>query len=196
MSAQAYPLQWPPGVPRTKSPARSAFGEVTIHRATQELLWEIERMQGQLPVISTNLELRGDGLPYSKQRPITDHGVAVYFTRRGRQLVFACDRWDRIEHNMRAITKTIEAMRGIERWGSSDLMERAFTGFEALPAPKAWWEILGLSAPTRSRDEITAAYRRASQDAHPDRPGGSHDRMAAINAARDEGLARLAKEPA
>jgi hypothetical protein len=190
--AEAYPLAWPPGVPRTRNPARSAFGDVTTHRASQELLWEIERMHGRLPVISTNLELRGDGLPYSKQRPITDHGVAVYFTRRGHQLVFACDRWDRIEHNMRAITKTIDAMRGIERWGSSDLMERAFMGFEALPAPDPWWKMLGLDGPARSEREIKEAYRRASATAHPDRPGGSHDRMAAVNAARDEGLRLIA----
>jgi hypothetical protein len=191
MSATAYPLAWPPGVPRSRNPTRSAFGEVTIHRATQELLWEIERMHGRLPVISTNLELRNDGLPYSKQRPIVDNGVAVYFTRRGKQLVFACDRWDRIEHNMRSITKTIDAMRGIERWGSSDLMERAFMGFEALPAPDPWWKTLGLTGPNVTRSDIIIAYRKASQAAHPDRPGGSHDRMAAVNAARDEGLARF-----
>jgi hypothetical protein len=187
----AFPLQWPAGVLRTRNPQRSAFGEVTIHRAAKELTWEIERMRGRLPVISTNLELRGDGLPYARQRPITDNGVAVYFTRNGRQMVFACDRWDRIEHNMRAITKTIEAMRGIERWGSSDLMERAFSGFEALPAPDPWWMILGLSGPTRSEREIKEAYRRASNSAHPDRPGGSHDRMSAVNAARDEGLKQI-----
>jgi hypothetical protein len=188
---EAYPLAWPVGVPRTRYPAQSAFGEVTIHRATQELLWEIERMGGRSPVVSTNLELRGDGLPYSKQRPITDHGVAVYFTRKGHQMVFACDRWSRIEHNMRAITKTIEAMRGIERWGSSDLMERAFAGFEALPAPDPWWKILGLPHQNVTRAQIADAYRRASQSAHPDRPGGSHDKMAAINAARAVGLARF-----
>ena len=189
--ADAYPLSWPAGVPRTRTPQRSAFGEVTIHRAAKELTWEIERMRGRLPVISTNLELRNDGLPYSKQRPISDPGVAVYFTRNGRQMVFACDRWNRIEHNMRAITKTIEAMRGIERWGSSDLMERAFAGFEALPAPDPWWKVLGLSGPNATRSEISAAYRKASQEAHPDRPGGSHDKMAAVNAARDEGLRRF-----
>lgn len=119
-------------------------------------------MHGRLPVISTNIELRIDGLPYSRQRPISDHGVAVYFTRNGRQMVFACDRWDKIEHNMRAITKTIEAMRGIERWGSSDLMERAFAGFEALPAPDPWWKALGLSHPNATRTEIAEATGRAA----------------------------------
>jgi hypothetical protein len=185
---EAYPLAWPAGVPRTAKPVRSAFGGVTIHRATQELLWEIERMHGRLPVISTNLELRNDGLPYSKQRPISDNGVAVYFTRRGRQLVFACDRWDRIEHNMRAITKTIDAMRGIERWGSSDLMERAFRGFETLPAPglEPWWQVLGVEKGA-GRGAIAQAYREKARKAHPDQ-GGTTAAMARLNAARDQAL--------
>lgn len=185
--ASAYPLAWPTGVPRCQRPARAAFGEVTIHRAAQELTWEIERMHGRLPVISTNLELRNDGLPYSKQRPIIDNGVAVYFSRRGRQLVFACDRWDCIEHNMRAITKTIDAMRGIERWGSADLMERAFMGFEALPAPEQWWQVLGVASDAPSR-LIEAAYRAKAKDAHPD-AGGSDAAMSRLNAARDQARA-------
>lgn len=189
MTAEAFPLEWPAGVPRSRNPQRSAFGEVTIHRATQELLWEIERMHGRLPVISTNLELRNDGLPYSKQRPIRDHGVAVYFSRRGKQLVFACDRWDRIEHNMRSITKTIDAMRGIERWGSSDLMERAFMGFEALPPPDGvvtltCWQILDL-APGASEMEIERAYRTKAKSAHPDQ-GGSREEWDQLRHAYDQ----------
>lgn len=189
MSAEAYPLAWPAGVPRTRSPDRSAFGEVTIHRATQELIWEIERMRGRLPVISTNLELRNDGLPYSKQRAIADPGVAVYFMRNGRQMVFACDRWDRIEHNMRAITKTIDAMRGIERWGSTDLMERAFAGFEALPSPEnavvlTCWQILDLE-PGASEMEIERSYRAKAKLAHPD-GGGSREEWDHLRAAYEQ----------
>lgn len=193
--AEAFPLAWPAGVPRSVKPTRSAFGEVTIHRATQELLWEIERMHGRLPVISTNLELRNDGLPYSKQRPILDHGVAVYFTRRGKQLVFACDRWDRIEHNMRSITKTIDAMRGIERWGSSDLMERAFRGFEALPPPDgvvtlSCWQILDLE-PGASEMEIERAYRLKAKSAHPDQ-GGSREEWDQLRRAYDQAKVHIA----
>jgi hypothetical protein len=191
MSAQAYPLQWPAGLPRAKSRAVSAFGEKTIGVATRFVLGEVRRMNGSLPVLSTNLALRGDGLPYANQRQPADPGAALYFQRRGKPMVFACDRWLKIEHNIYAIGKTIEALRGIERWGSSDMMERAFVGFQALPAPKPWWEVLGLDGPNATRSEIAIAYRRASNEAHPDRPGGSHDAMAAVNAARDEGLARF-----
>jgi hypothetical protein len=152
-------------------------------------------MRGRLPVVSTNLELRNDGLPYSKQRAIADPGVAVYFTRKGHQMVFACDQWDRIEHNMRAITKTIEAMRGIERWGSSDLMERAFAGFEALPPPDrvvtlSCWQILDLPVGA-SEMEVERAYRAKAKTAHPD-AGGSREEWDQLRRAYDQAKGAVA----
>ena len=144
-------------------------------------------MGGRLPVISANLTLRNDGLPYANQRQPDDPGVALYFERRGKQLVFACDRWAKVEHNMRAIVLTIEALRGIERWGSADMMDQAFTGFQALPAPERWWQVLGVTE-SASAGEIDVAYRRLAREAHPDR-GGSDAAMARLNAAREEGRA-------
>lgn len=187
---QAYPLAWPQGWPRTKNPQRSRF-DVTRERATQELVWELQRMGARYPVISTNLPLRRDGLPYAGVKPDNgDTGVAVYFERKGKQMVFACDRWDRIEDNMRAIQKTIDALRGIERWGASDMMERAFSAFQALPPPKSPWEVLGVP-PRSSRDAVNDAYRTKAKNVHPD-IGGSAAAMAELNAARDAALKELA----
>jgi hypothetical protein len=109
----AYPLQWPQGRPRTRTRAESALGKFPYHRAAGDVRTEIERLGGKNIVISTNLQLRQDGLPYANQRMPNDPGVAVYFTYKGKQTCFACDRWNRIEHNLRAIFKTIEALRGI-----------------------------------------------------------------------------------
>ena len=154
----AYPLHWPEGVPRTPLDARehSRF-KVTPDRARRGLLAEIDRLvlgersrtrmvRRELIVISTNLRLRQDGEPMMSQRPPEDTGVAVYFERKGARLSFACDRWRNIHDNLHAIAKTIEALRGIERWGATDMLERAFKGFEALPAPGAqqWWVVLGV----------------------------------------------------
>lgn len=185
VGTQAYPLQWPAGVPRTNAPSHSPF-QATIKAADVAIRREVRLMGGSLPVVSSNLELRRDGFPYAGQRQPNDAGVAVYFLRRGRQMVFACDKWRKVEDNMRAIAKTIEALRGIERWGSSDLMERAFTGFEALPAPEQWWQTLGV-AQKATREEINAAYRAKARAAHPD-TGGSEAAMARLNSARDQGL--------
>jgi DnaJ-domain-containing protein 1 len=116
-------------------------------------------------------------------------GVAVYFTYRGRQMCFACDQWDRIQDNIHAIRKTIEALRGIARWGTGDMMERAFTGFEALPAPgqhakRPWWQVLGVSRDA-SPQTIKEAYRSKAKACHPD-TGGDETLMAELNAAYSE----------
>lgn len=44
------------------------------------------------------------------------------------------------------------------------------------------YEVLGVS-PDANDEAITAAYRRAAREAHPDRPGGSTERMTDVNMA-------------
>lgn len=183
--ADSYPLAWPHGWPRTKEPQRSRF-DGTFARIRDDLMAEISRLGGRYVVLSTNIPLKRDGMPYANQREPDDPGVAVYFERRGRSMVFACDKWSTVKDNMRAIHKTIEAIRGIERWGASEMMERAFQAFEALAPPATCWSILGVR-PGATADEINAAYRRAAREAHPD-AGGSTDRMAELNRARDDAL--------
>lgn len=188
----AYPLQWPSGRKRTDRYYREqAKFDVSLARARDNIIAEITRLCGgryardPAIVISTNLNLRRDGLPLANQRAPEDPGVAVYFMYKKRQMSFACDRWLKIEHNMQAIAKTIEALRGIERWGSGDMLEAAFTGFTALPPPDAtrtWREVLGVPPDERSLVEVRLAYRRRASAAHPDK-GGSHDEMTALNVA-------------
>jgi hypothetical protein len=191
MTFEAYPLQWPTGRPRTSNWQRErAKFSTTFARARDDIAREVQLLVGgrwardpQL-VISTNVALRRDGLPLANQRNPDDPGVAVYFEHKKRSMCFACDRWDKIEHNMQAIAKTIEALRGIARWGTGDMLEAAFTGFTALPAPGAaaeWWAVLGV-ARTATADEARAAFRRLASEHHPDR-GGNPARMAEINAA-------------
>ncbi len=104
-------------------------------------------------------------------------------------MCFACDKWDQVEDNLYAIAKTIEALRGIERWGTGDMVEQAFTGFVSLPSNSPW-STLGVD-PAASPGEIEGAYRAKAKDAHPDR-GGSHDQMAKLNAVRNELLRQRA----
>ena len=185
----AFPLSWPQGWPRTRTQERSRFTQ-TVASARDALFREVALMGGADIVLSSNLALRLDGLPRSGQPQPADKGVAVYFYRRGRQMSFACDRWDAVEDNIHAIVKTIEAIRGIERWGASEMMERAFTAFERLAAPPTCWNVLGLR-PNASRAEIDAAYRAKARKAHPD-AGGSDAAMAALNRARDDAYASIA----
>lgn len=190
---EAFPLAWPHGWPRTKYPSRSRF-EVSFTSARDGLMEQIRLLGGRLPILSSDLELRRDGLPYANQREPADKGVAVYFEWKGQQRVFACDRWDLIKDNIRALEKTIEAIRGIERWGASDMLERAFSGFTALPAPgtkRSWREVLGFpAASTPDSVGIDLAYRSKAKTAHPD-AGGSHDLMAELNEARAAALKEI-----
>lgn len=199
MSARRYPLCWPAGWPRARSHSSAKFGtgtsgggvrKASIAEAITRLQVELDRLSARAVVLSANVELRLDGLPRSDRGQPLDPGAAVYFGLKGREIALACDKWDRVADNVIALAKHIEAMRGMDRWGVGSLAQ-AFRGYEALPAPEPWWRTLGLSGPTRSRDEIAAAYRRASAAAHPDRPGGSHDHMAQVNAARDAAMAAL-----
>src|SRR5690606_15253619 len=94
-----------------------------------------------------------------------------------------------------AIGKTIEALRGIARWGMGDMMERAFQGFEALPDPEQWWHTLGYLSPADvvSAEDIETRYRKLAAQRHPDR-GGSDEVMAKLNRARERAYAHSTRQ--
>lgn len=186
---QAYPLQWPVGWPRTKHPSSSRFRPRGLTEEAKKTVDEIQRLGGKNIVISTNAELRRDGLPYSGRKVLTDAGVAVYFTLDRRPQCVPCDRWWAVEENLHAIWKSIEALRSLERWGAKSFVSAAFTGFVALPngpPQRAWWEVLGVG-PRATKDEISAAYRNKAKLAHAD-VGGSDAAMSELNVAREHGM--------
>jgi hypothetical protein len=130
-----YPLQYPVGKQRTIRPERARFGQHSVSQAINYLKDEVYRLGGKDLVISTNLVLTLTGIPKSGQRNPSDSGVAVYFKLKDKDQCFPCDRWDKVEHNIWAIYKSIEALRGLDRWGAKDMVESAFKGFQALPSP-------------------------------------------------------------
>jgi len=173
--ATAYPLQWPHGRPRTAIGRReySRF-KTTFAKSRDALLLELFRLGARQNILSTNIELRLDGIPYANRRTPDDPGVAVYFEYKGQRMCFACDKYRKIEDNIHAITLTIGALRGIKRWGTGDMMERAFTGFTALPNQSAehWRDILGVTG-IDNLDEIREKYVRLRGLHHPDKGGDS-----------------------
>lgn len=205
-----YPLSWPPGRPRTpkgeRMPARFHTRQTIVHEggwnstrkqdvslseARKDLHSELRKLGIGVSevIISSNLDLRNDGLPRSGQKQPEDGGVAVYFEYKGREMAFACDRWKRVEDNLMAIAKTIDALRGIERWGTGEMVEAAFTGFAALPAAvvtqRKWWEVFGLYR-TDPYEKIMDRYRELAKEHHPDRNSGDQERMIELNAAYAE----------
>lgn len=177
---QAYPLQWPAGRKRNRNPKNSQF-KTSLTVASVALYDELKRLRASNVILSSNMEYRNDGLPYARQSNLDDTGVAVYFTYKDNQMCFACDQYYELKDNVQAIRKTIEAIRGIKRWGSSDMMAQAFKGFEALPAPADHWQILGITK-TTDIDHIKRAFRNRVKIDHPDKDGNAVDFQRLIKA--------------
>lgn len=181
-----YPLCWPESWPRTLThKIKDSSFRVTPGSAQNNLLAELRKLGARQIIISTNIKLRNDGLPYTSLRSPDDRGVAVYFKYKNRNMVFACDKYKIIGDNIHAIGKTIEALRGIERWGASDMLERAFTGFESLPGPdhviaRSWRDVLDYYGD--DLQEANKAYKIARAKAHTDR-GGSTEQYYEVNRA-------------
>lgn len=188
---EAYPLHWPIRQPRTpRAKRRKALFLSTLASSLIDIRQEVRRLGGRDLVVSSNLTLRIDGFPRSGQSMPEDGGVAVYFERQGKSLAFACDRFDRVEHNLRAIVKHLEALRGMERWGVGTL-DQAFAGYQALPEDAGdgapWWRVLGLEAHPKEWQELVDAYRAAAKKGHPD-AGGSAEAFTRIQRAYEEGV--------
>jgi hypothetical protein len=199
----AFPLYWPLQYPRTVH-RRSARFVVDFQTARTQLLTQLDRLHASNMVLSTNIPLRRDGLPAVPDREPVDPGVAVYFSRRTRKadghlggptsFVIACDQFDRVRWNLRAIGATIEALRAIERHGSTSMLEQAFSGFAALPpatAAKPWREVLGFTGQLPTADMVRARVRGLALLNHPDVDGGDTERMSEINIAADAALREI-----
>ena len=105
----------------------------------------------------------------------------------------AVDRYDRVAGNIAAVAATISAMRAIERHGGAEILDRAFTGFVALPAPADWRKILGLSdQKSIPLDVAEKAYRTLAMNHHPDH-GGSAEQFQRISVAIKQARQELAR---
>lgn len=191
---EAFPLSWPTGYKRTTVRVDSRF-KSTPDRAQHFLMNELSRLGAKSVILSTNVPLRKDGGIYSDYmlKKIDDPGVAVYFKYQGKDITMCCDQYQYVWENVLALGKGIEALRGMERWGVSEFLERAFTGFKALPEStnsKKWFEVLGVP-PTATSEQVKEAFRQKAKNVHPD-TGGSDREFLELQLAYQEGLKAVA----
>lgn len=190
---QAFPLHWPVGMPRNKSRTSSQF-KTSIAGALDNVENELRRFGNDTSrkvtdlVISSNYSL-------STRNP-SDGGVAVYFRWDGIDCCIAVDRYNRIEENLQAVSKVIEAERTKMRHGGLNIVRSSFRGYAALPPPKGpdgqllppWRHILGIPDGA-DLQTAEAAYREAVKIHHPDRggdPAKFNQMTDAIRQAREE----------
>lgn len=185
----AYPLQWPPGYPRIARPSGNyRFYPQSVHDESANLRIELSRMNARGIVVSTNIPVKGDGNPYATYNKPVDTGVAVYFQIDNKAMALCCDKWNTVEANLRALGMSVDAMRGLDRWGVSQIMERAFMGFKALPEKAAsfpWWEVLGVSREC-TKKEVEAGYKKKVKVCHPDN-GGDTKKWLELQEAYEQG---------
>lgn len=215
----AYPLSWPKGWRRTVPHLRKDGAEfkggdpyqmigtekkyvgrkmITFDRARRLLMEELDRLKATSITLSTDIPLRLDGTPRADAfRAKMDPGIAVYFMLKGKQMVMAQDGYDNVAANTRSMGLAIVAMRQLERHGGGTMMERAFSGFAALPPPadmvprRPWWEVFRYSADPAERElltfpEVKARFHALAKKHHPDNAGGSQALMMEFNVALED----------
>lgn len=207
MTTRTYPLLWPEGWPRTEPYRRLNNDPFKMDpgRIVKELSDEIKRLKATGAVISSNVPVRADGLPYAdaSRRRMDDPGVAIYFTLKGVQYSMAQDRYARADANMRSLYLAIAGMRQMERHGGGHMMEKAFSGFAALPdhsgghRARHWSEVLAVDPRPLNvslavkKAMIEGAWKEAIAAAHPDKEGGSDEAAQEVNTAREQALAEI-----
>ncbi|MGN6293738.1 MAG: J domain-containing protein [Chitinophagaceae bacterium] len=191
---EAFPLDWPIGYKRTRQRIDSKFKQ-GMEAAQRFLRDEIKRLGATGLIISSNVPVRKDGGMYTDymNKRLEDPGVAIFFRYNGKPVTMCCDQYNRVWENIYALGKGIEAIRGMERWGVSEFIERAFTGFTALPssvpAERNIWDVLELAVKPVDSEMVKEAYRRLAKLRHPDISGGSHEAFQELTDAYNRALA-------
>jgi hypothetical protein len=140
-----------------------------------------------------------DGQPRADgaRRLLEDPGVALYFALRGRQMVMARDAYNTVMDNLRSIELAVAHLRGLERHGGASMMERAFTGFAALPPPqesqrRPWRDVMTLQQVDAMGFDnpallsvVEATYRRLAKSAD------TTEAMVALNLAVEDARKEL-----
>lgn len=190
---EAFPLSWPISWPRTKHRKQAPY-KVTLDVALEEMLHELRLWGARAIIVSSNVPLRRDGSMYrDRDHRVSDPGVAVYWDARdGSPREIACDTWQTVRENVRALGLSFAGLRLVDRCGATQISQRAFQGFARLPAGterKPWWQVLGVGHEATGA-AVAEAFRQLAKQHHPDR-GGDARTMAELNHAYQEAMEQL-----
>lgn len=181
-------LDWPEGFERTDPADRISYPggfEVSRTRAFDSIVEEIEKIDGAMNVrveTAAPHTQKAPHRPYQDRDP-DDPGVVAYYDREGQGYAVACDRWDNLRDNARAVALYVDSKRAIERYGVATVGSEFET--QALPSgeedvvaagsgrSEPPHEVLGV-APDAPDAVVKGAARSLKAEKHPD-SGGSRD---------------------
>jgi hypothetical protein len=186
----AAPLQWPRGWKRTPlgKIKQCRFKDKSRLGIIRDLESELRLLGGDRAIVTCSAwAINRDGSISAKTLPQSaDQAVAVYFERLGRRQCIPCDVFPKHWQNLHAIVLAIGAMRQLERYGTTEIMERAFEGFAALEAQtvpeRQWDEVLQITGDSFTWESVRLQYVKLAKERHPDN-GGSNEQMTELNLA-------------
>jgi hypothetical protein len=167
-----YPLSWPSGRARTPAERREKgryslrlYSQAMATLETEVARWQ--RIKRNARIVDWQLTSQHVG---RTQTP-GDPGAALWFTLAGKDvtggqslMVLACDRFEELPQNVRALSLTMERLRLVDEIGAYSLVA-AVEGAKALPPPLGpWHDILGV-AETAPLVVVEAAYRALAREA-------------------------------
>lgn len=176
-------LEWPEGFERTAPADRARYPggfEVSRTKAFDSILEEISKIDGAMNVrveTAAPHTSKHPHRPYADREP-DDPGVVAYYDRQGQGYAVACDRWNNLRDNARAVALYVDAKRAIERYGvatvGSEFDTQALPSgdgdenvVEAAPPPH---EVLGVD-PDAPDAVVKGAARSLKGEHHPDSGG-------------------------
>jgi|GEM_PF-2913785 len=178
-------VMWPDGLPRTEKPKPSKFSDKALHDVLNSLRKELALVKAAEITLCSELPLGRSGVPIQGWKRGDDPGVVLYYTAGGRKLCIPADHWDYPLCNIHAITKTIEALRGIERWAGGAMAGMVAFQFAALPAAATPWWMTELDlGPEATLADAEESFVKLTKIHHPDLTGrGDGSKQARLNEA-------------
>lgn len=191
-----YPLSWPPTKPRTPAHQREK-GHYSLRTMTQAMGTvevEVQRWQKRdRPERIIDWEITTNHV--GRSRDPEDPGAALWFTLGGKAItgpaslmVLACDRFQELPQNVRALSLTMERLRLVADVGAYSLVA-AVEGARALPPPERpvdWRAVLGLG-PGANVEIANAVYRTLVK-------GADEARLRELNAAIEVARKELGRD--
>jgi hypothetical protein len=197
LEARFRPIDKWPGIPTPSYHRKRSTFSAGYQKTLNELEGELNKLRAKNIVIQIALDLsdiRNDGWPRSSARPKSPGVIVSCETTKG-PLSFPCDRFTVWEDNLRAIAKSLEALRTVDRYGVTRNNEQ-YKGWTQLPADPNGSMLINeaaeflsshsgfeVSAITAEEGLFLAAYREAARKLHPD-AGGSHDAFVRLQKAK------------